>query len=341
MADLLEPLVGTIEEIKARIATHGPALRENETRTRMALIDPLLKALGWDTSDPNIVLPEYDVSGRKADYALLQENGSPAATVEAKKLGENLVSHRMQMLNYSNASGVEYAGLTDGDNWELYEVFRRGQLEDRRVLDISIANTPVHEAALKLLLLWRRNLASGQPTEANSPVYFEIWPGIDQSSIAPSADTDIEVQVERSPERRIAETTLITLPEVTERGWRRISEVIPKPGDAPPSRIRLTDGSERGLRRAWAAVVENTAEWLWANNLLSLDIVPIQSSNRRNIVNMRPLHPGDNEFNQPAQIAGTPLWVERNISGRAAAANARTLLEQCGIMQDTVFLWFD
>ena len=110
------------------------------------------------------------MSGRKADYALLGDNGSPSATVEAKKLGEPLSLHRMQMLNYSNASGVEYAGLTDGDLWELYEVFKRGQLEERRILDVSIANTPTYEAALKLLLLWRPNLASGRPVTANAPV---------------------------------------------------------------------------------------------------------------------------------------------------------------------------
>ena len=120
---LLDDLVGVIETLKGRIATHGSSLRENETRTRMALIDPLLQALGWDVSDPKMVTPEYDVSGRKADYALLGAGGSPSATMEAKKLGEPLASHRMQMLNYSNASGVEYAGLTDGDKWELYEVF--------------------------------------------------------------------------------------------------------------------------------------------------------------------------------------------------------------------------
>ena len=81
--------------------------------------------------------------------------------MEAKKLGESLASHRMQMLNYSNASGVEYAGLTDGDHWELYEVFQRGQLEDRRILDVSIAGMPAHEVALKILLLWRPNLHQG------------------------------------------------------------------------------------------------------------------------------------------------------------------------------------
>ena len=46
---LLDDLVGVIETLKERIATHGATLREYETRTRMALIDPLLQALGWDT----------------------------------------------------------------------------------------------------------------------------------------------------------------------------------------------------------------------------------------------------------------------------------------------------
>lgn len=121
----LDDSVGVIRTLQRRICAHGPALRENETRTRMALCDPLLCVLGWDVSDPGLVMPEYNVSGRRADYALLGPDGQPVATVEAKKLGESLSAHRMQMLNYSNASGVEYAGLTDGDRWELYEVFKK------------------------------------------------------------------------------------------------------------------------------------------------------------------------------------------------------------------------
>lgn len=39
-------------------------------RTRMALIDPLLSALGWTLSDPKEVIPEYKVDGGWADYAL-------------------------------------------------------------------------------------------------------------------------------------------------------------------------------------------------------------------------------------------------------------------------------
>ena len=62
-------------------------------------------------------------------------DGKPAATVEAKKLGEVLSTHRIQMLNYANASGIEYAGVTDGDHWELYSVFESSPLDERTKIE--------------------------------------------------------------------------------------------------------------------------------------------------------------------------------------------------------------
>ena len=151
----LDDLAGCIELLKKRMQSYRTDLEENEIRTRVALIDPLLRALGWDVSDPAVVMPEYKVGNKSADYALLRSDGKPAATLEAKKLGEPLGSHWMQMLNYANASGIEYAGITDGNHWELYDVFRRGTLEERRILEVSVTDAPPHESALKLLLLWR------------------------------------------------------------------------------------------------------------------------------------------------------------------------------------------
>ena len=54
----LDDLAQVIETIQQRIRDHGDSLRQNETRTRMALIDPLLQALGWDVADPGLVLAE-------------------------------------------------------------------------------------------------------------------------------------------------------------------------------------------------------------------------------------------------------------------------------------------
>ena len=190
---LLDDLVGVIETLKGRIDTHGATLRENETRTRMALIDPLLQALGWDTADPLLVMPEYALSGSRADYALLKLDGKPSALVEAKKLGESLASHRLQMVSYANMSGVSYAGLTDGDNWEVYDVFQKRPLDDKRVIQASIADTPVSQCAMMLSFLrhtslasGHTSLASGQTVEAYAPFLVEET----SNGVAPAASRD-------------------------------------------------------------------------------------------------------------------------------------------------------
>ncbi|MCY4172856.1 MAG: hypothetical protein OXF25_02020 [Cyanobacteria bacterium MAG CAR3_bin_5] len=120
-----DDLLGVIEILKERIRIHRQLLQQNETRTRVALIDPLLTALGWDVSDPGLVTPEYSVGQGRVDYALNGSNVIPAAIVEAKRLDHVLKDdERMQMLNYANMKGVRYAAVTDGNIWELYEVFK-------------------------------------------------------------------------------------------------------------------------------------------------------------------------------------------------------------------------
>ena len=321
---LLDDLVGTIETLKLRIVAHGASLRQNEIRTRAALIDPLLQALGWDTTDPALVTPEYRVDIGWADYALLGVGNKPAAVVEAKRLGSIVENHLDQAVGYCIQHGIAYVGVTDGNNWQLYRTFEPVALVDKLVLDVSIADTPAHEAALKLLLLWRPNASSGQSVEANTPVF---------------ADSTNEGPLASAP------GTLLSpdLPPVGKNAedWNPLSQVFPDTGDSPPSRIRMADGTEESLRRAWAAVVESTAAWLWSKELLISTNVPVQSSNRRFIVNTQPRHPEGNEFNQPAQIDGTPLWVERNISGQAAISNTKKLLEICSVSLDKVLLRFD
>ena len=124
---MLDELVGCIDELKDRISKYRNSLNENETRTRTQLIDPLLRALGWDVSDPRYVIPEFKVSDGWADYALLRDNGKPAAMLEAKKLDEPLKpAHRAQMLKYAIELGIPYTGLTDGNHWEFVQCFRTG-----------------------------------------------------------------------------------------------------------------------------------------------------------------------------------------------------------------------
>lgn len=305
---VLDELVACIELLQARMRQHNAALRENETRTRMALIDPLLHALGWDVSDPDVVTPEYKVSYRWADYALLRPEGRPAATLEAKKLGEALVPHRMQMLNYANASGIDYAGLTDGNHWELYDVFKRGQLEERRILEISVAHTPTHESALKLLMLWRPNLESRQPVAANPPILDRV----------PTSTQDPPPGVVTPP-----------TPPPESPDWVALSQYTPPSGAPCPVAIKFWDGNKKTLSR-WNEVLTFVVEKLYAERLLTINDAPIQWSKGTYSVHTEPVHPTGKPFANYKSIDGTPLFVNVNLNAGQVRENAKKLLQHFG-----------
>ena len=310
----LDELVGCIEQLKARMQSHRTILEENETRTRAALIDPLLGALGWDVSDPAVVMAEYKVGTKSADYALLRSDGKAAATMEAKKLGESLGAHWMQMLNYANASGIEYAGITDGNHWELYDVFRRGTLEERRILDVSIADAPAHESALKLLLLWRPNLVSGRPVTANKPV-------VENDELAPTP-----FGVEQ-----------VSAPPSTSSNWAALSEYDPPGGTPSPTAIRFWDGSERSLT-AWRDILVHAVEKLYGQGFLTVKDVPLWRGSQRYRVHTEPVHPTGKRFEGPKAVKGTPLFVNAHLSAADVRRETRRLLKHCSLDPANVHL---
>lgn len=311
----LDDLVDCIEVLKERMQSHRAVLRENETRTRMALIDPLLCALGWNVADPGTVVPEYRVRGGLADYALLRPDGKPAAAVEAKRLGEALDSHRSQMLNYANMSGIEYAGLTDGNNWELYKVFQPGPLEERRVLNVSIADAPAHVSALELLLLWRSNLASGEPVPASIPIFEDHRP-------APTL-----TRVEQ-----------VSVPRPASSNWIALSDYDPLRNTPCPLAIRFWDGSERPLVR-WREILTGVVEKLYAEGRLTVDHLPIGQGGRTYSVHTEPVHPTGKQFENSKRIEGMPpLFVNVNLSALQIRRGTKRLLERYDLSPANVYL---
>ena len=305
----LDDLVSVIETLQRRIRDHGDTLRQNEYRTRMALIDPLLTALGWDVADPGLVMPEYDVSGRKADYAFLKSDRQPAATLEAKKLGESLDSHRMQMLNYSNASGVEYSGLTDGNRWELYEVFRRGQLEDRRILDVTLSTEPSYQCALKFLLLWRPNLASGEPVASSEPLLANGQP----------ADSSVTNLITDS-EPIVVSTTSVEEGE----GWVSFLDLGPVTRRKPPSALRLPNGEVKEITFWWNVLFE-VLEWQIRAGKLTSNECPVKSGQTRYIVHTSPQHSNGTDFNHFRKLSNG-LVMDTPYDAQSLVNNAKRLL---------------
>ena len=178
----LDDLKETIEMLRERIQAHRPYLEGYETRTRQALIDPMLRALGWDVEDPSSVELEYGIRRKWADYALMV-NEKPIAVIEAKALGTPLNDdEKMQALNYANMDGIDYMAVTNGDHWQMFDVFKRGQLDDRILMEFQLTRDEPYACALQALGIWRPNLASGEPQEAVTPVV--IKPSHDESEPA-------------------------------------------------------------------------------------------------------------------------------------------------------------
>ncbi len=99
-----------VRDARENIKSRRNLLENSEAQTRIVLIDPVLRAVGWDTSNPAMVRSEYGANGGRADYALLNpETESPLIIVEAKKLGDvHLRLHREQHI-------PQIAGYSEGE----------------------------------------------------------------------------------------------------------------------------------------------------------------------------------------------------------------------------------
>jgi hypothetical protein len=131
----------------------------NEAATKNGCIEPILRALGWDTSDIDEVDPEWgktQAAGR-ADYALISEpGGHPIAVLEAKSLTTTISDKDVaQTLQYAQLQQVTWAIVTNGRNWRLYDALKQAQWTDRKVWDIAISDA---NAVDKLTQIAKSNL---------------------------------------------------------------------------------------------------------------------------------------------------------------------------------------
>lgn len=115
-----------IKHLRNRAQAHWEYLSrgQRETRTKYALIDPILRSLGWDTEDPTQVRLEYEVDPGNngtgiVDYALFNDSGSkPYILIEAKGLGEK---------NAENAKALQdRLREKEADRAEMFKLFAGG-----------------------------------------------------------------------------------------------------------------------------------------------------------------------------------------------------------------------
>ncbi|MCI0633581.1 MAG: type I restriction enzyme HsdR N-terminal domain-containing protein [Actinobacteria bacterium] len=132
-----------------------------EQNTKVGLIGPLLRALGWDIEDLREVHLEYKrrPGDKPVDYALLI-NATPRLFVEAKSLGENLEDRKWanQIMGYATVAGVRWVVLTNGDEYRLYNSHASVPVEEKLFRTVR-ASDPGSAPEETLALLSKENIA--------------------------------------------------------------------------------------------------------------------------------------------------------------------------------------
>jgi hypothetical protein len=229
MRELLE----AIKQVRERIKRYENQLSQNEMMTRYALVDPILRALGWNTEDPGQVVPDFSTQRGRADYAL-KWNGKPHIIVEVKSLGNNLNRAAMQGVNYCVAEGISYFVCTDGNKWEVYNAFLPVPMKEKLIVKVSVSDEQKDDTggavARQLLALWR--------------------PAMPEVAIAPQP---IVMPPEEIRERKEEERQKgLPLPELLKQM---------QPRQKPPAKIYFPDGTEKVLER-WKGLLVAVAKWV-------------------------------------------------------------------------------
>ncbi len=319
----LESLLQLVETLRERISAHRAVLSQSEALTRYALIDPLLRELGWDTEDPSMVVPEYRVPNNQiADYVLFHGD-HPAMVVESKKLDESLQGGRAldQGILYCAHTGASYFLLTDGNRWELYESGRTNPQTAFSLTDDSPA-----QSCLKALALWRPSVQSGQISIGQVPVIREIE---EPTALPASPSSGPPLQpVAENTERAQAASQRV----VADARWTPIIDVKPKSRDRSPVAIMFPNQTSVRIDR-WKSVLVEVARWLIKSNNLTTGHCPIpysRRSYRRYVVSTSPVHQDGTPFSEPEREQIDQFHIDTKHAASQILTPTQTIIKHVG-----------
>ena len=291
----LNTLESLLSRTRQKAKEHSAVFAKSEAATRYSLIDPVLDALGWDLADPLHSIAEFGVGKNRADYAMFGKSTAiPALFIEAKRLGTNLRQNLDQAITYCNGEGVKYFVITDGINWQAYDVFKPVPNSDKKIFEIDLNVTGDSESVIQLIWLWRQNFTSD-----SEPIKAKLH--------ARKATTPEQGQVV-DPGRGISLSAVF---EMT-KAHKFLK---------PPELVLTPDGATHSII-TWTEMQITVAEWLVENKFLTPAMCPVRSKGGGHILHTKPVAKNGKTFWSPHEIGG--MWI---VKSRDAKDHARISLE--------------
>ena len=151
-----------LERVRYRLAAGSYA---NEAAVSHGVVTPILNALGWDSSDPDQLVPEFSIGRGRVDFCLLGLGRRPSVFIEVKGVGRAVDGDR-QLFEYAFHEGVPLCVLTDGREWSFYLPSGQGSYDDRRVYRLQLDDRePAESEAVLQRYLGRERVRAGTAFE--------------------------------------------------------------------------------------------------------------------------------------------------------------------------------
>ena len=312
------------EELKRRIHKHGNYLKESEYRTRILLVDPLLRILGWNVEDFCCVEIEYKTTqstNERADY-VLKKGKSKVAIVEAKKLGFPMNSkERRQAKEYADYADVSRCMLTDGAKWMLYDL-NQGRNPDTMQpwIEFDIENDVPEQLILYSLTLWQQWFT---PEVGSSPVSNLLF--------GSSVDND-QSETNRATNEQLQQQLPNDSPEDSNNWCSFEWELYPQ--GTRPIRLKIDTQIDEPVTY-WLDVIHEVVVWLVDGGRLSSGDCPI-GTEKYTFIGREAVNPDGTPFRQPRLLPKGLILQRSYVNNIEQWHKLRQLLDQFGVDKSAI-----
>lgn len=321
----LSNLSDAINQVKVSAAQYQQTLHRNEAATRAVLIDPILRALGWDTANPYMVEVEKTLAQTRVDYALYDHNADVKIVVEAKSLGGNLHQQNivMSLVTYAFTYGIQDIFLTDGLVWEHYTNFQPGNVASK-VINFSEDN-PVDCAAY---LVQRLDAAKFWPEEQTIDTVAQQVTQLESTvSTLQKELTELKArQATNTASNQMLSAAQSVVDSHVSLTGRKFMELdsLSNVAKTKPSLLQLPDGSIIKVA-VWKDVLRECCKYTLANN----DQLPIPLPDRagRKVNLLNTVKPATGISYVEEEYKGQPIYIYVNYDANNCVSNAVHILK--------------
>ncbi len=282
--------VEVLEKIRISATQYQSKLDKNEAATRAVLIDPVLQALGWDTTNLNMVEFERTYNETRVDYALYDALGNVKIIVEAKALGVNLQDARLafKLFAYAFNFKIRNIVMTNGITWQLFSSVEPGNVEP---ITLDLNKNSLDEVGFNLI----------QAMDAAR--YWKTETIVSHKPESPS----------QAP------------PVPGDSGFVGLQKIeFTTSGATPPKQLKLPDGSIIQIRY-WRDILSESCKFVLNNNQ-NIEIPYADKAGKKNKLFSWDKPIGSGAF-EVIQYRGKTLYLFLNYSAENCVENAKHVLK--------------